>query len=226
MTFSMFGRFQSSYRLIDGNSLRSDSVNLETNLAEGTGPGQANGYWSGTLSIPSGDDETIDLLALAVSAFGASGTTAFASIKHLVIQNTSDKVACTVEPGAANGWDQIGATSLGASGILHVWSPGSGLPVGGSARTLTVANAGTVTTLAGDTTSASQNVMGLSSTSGLAAGMTVTGTGIPAWAKIASVTNGTSLALTANATATGTGVNLNFAWPDAVVRVYVAGILD
>lgn len=226
MVFTMSGLIQFASKLVDGKATLADSVSVQTNLASGTGSGQADGCWSGTLTIPATDDETIDLLSLALSAFGASGTTAFASVKHLAIVNQSERVALTVEPGASNGWDQIGATEIGKSGSMTLFSPVAGLTVGGTSKTIKVTNNGTVTMLTGNTTNASANVTGISSTTGLAAGMIVSGTGIPSGAKIASITNSTSLVLSANATATGTAVSLDFAWPDAVVKVYVAGILD
>lgn len=228
MTFTMQGLVQFAPKLVDGKAVWSESLSLPTNLVSGTASGEANGYWSGTLTIPSADDDTIDLVSLALSAFGATGTTGFASVKHLVILNQSERVTLTVEPGASNGWDQIGATTVGKSGIMVIHSPVAGLPVGGASKTVKITNEGTVTTLAGNTTTGSSaaTITGLSSTTGLAAGMTITGTGIPAGAKIASITNSTSLVMTANATATGTAVSLDFAWPAAVVKVYVAGILD
>jgi hypothetical protein len=228
MSFRMTGFVQFAGTLASGNAALSDSVSLPTNLADGTASGQANGYWSDIVTLPASDDHTIDLLSLAVSAFGLSGTTGFASVKHLLLQNTSDQVALTVQPGDVDGWDQIGVTAVGKSGIMVLHSPVAGLAVGGSAKTVKITNEGTVTTLTGDTTTGSgaNTITGLSSTSGLTVGMTITGTGIPAGAKIASITNGTSLVMTADATAIGTGVSLDFAWPDAEVRIYIAGILD
>lgn len=230
MTFSMQGFVQFSGRLASGNAVLSDTVSAPTNLANGTGFGQANGYWSGTLVLPPGSDETIDLLALPVAFFGGSGTTGLSAVKYLLIQNTSDKISLAVEPGDTNGWDQIGATAVGGNGILHLWSPVTGLPVGGASRTIKVTNNGTIVTLNGNTTtgSGSNVITGLSSTSTLAVGMAVTGAGIPAGAKIASITNSTTLVMTVSATASSGsgGTSLDFAWPDAQVRIYVAGILD
>lgn len=229
-TFSMNGLVQFSPRWANGNVVWSETVAANTTLTNGTGSGQANGYWAGTLTVPPSDDSTIDLLSLAISVFGASGTVGFASVKHLAIVNESANVTLTVQPGDATGWDQIGSTVVGKGGTLVMHSPVAGLPVGGSAKNVKVYNNGTVTTLTGTTTTGSgaNTITGLSSTSGLAAGMTITGTGIPAGAKIASITNSTTLVMTANATASSGsgGTSLDFAWPDAAVKVYIAGILD
>jgi hypothetical protein len=226
MIFSMQGTLQFSTKIVDGNSALADSVVVPTVLANGTTAGKANGYWSGELTIPAGDDETIDLLSLSKSVFGLSGTVSLASVKYLAIVNESPNVTITVEPGDSDGWDQLAGLVVGQGGTAAMFSGVAGLPIGGSSKTVKLTNDGAVTTLSGNTTNASPNVTGLSSTAGLEAGMAVSGAGIPAAAKIASITNGTSLVLTANATATATGVSLDFAWPDAVVRVYAAGVLD
>lgn len=225
-TFSMAGVVQLSPKLVDGTFSWTNSVANQLTLANGTASGQADAYWDGQLSIASGATATLDLLSLAFSGLGATGTVALASVKMLAVVNSSANVAITAEPGASNGWDQWGATEIGKSGSVVMFSPVAGLPVGATSKTIKLTNNGTVTTLTGNTTSASAVVSNLSSTTGLAAGMAVSGTGIPSGAKILSVTNATSVTLTANATANGTGVSLAFQWPAAVVGVYVAGIAD
>lgn len=214
-------------RRTDGPVAWSDTISASLALANGTGVGQADGYWSGTLTIDAGDSETIDLLALAYTAFGDSGTVSFAAVKSFVIENASTTTEVTVEPGATNGWSKIdGAVTVGTSGIMVMHFPTTGLAVSGSSKTLQFTNTDSVITLAGNTTTGQKSVTGLSSTSGLSAGMLVSGSGIPSGAKVASITNGTSLMLTANATATGSAVSLDFQWPAAAVNVHVAGILD
>lgn len=226
-SFSMTGSLSLYPKSIDGPIVWSEAISASLALANGTGNGQADGYWSGTLTIDAADDTTIDLLSLSYTAFGDSGVVSFAAVKCLVVQNTSTTSSITVEPGASNGWSKIdGAVTIAPSGLIVLHVPAAGLAVGGSSKTLKVTNTDSVTTLTGNTTNGSKNVTGLSSTSGLSAGMLVSGTGIPSGAKIASITNGTSLVLSANATATGTAVSLNFQWPAATVKVHVAGILD
>lgn len=53
-------------------------------------------------------------------------------------------------------------------------------------------------------------------------GKSITGTGIPAGATIASVTNATTIVLSAAATATATGVTLSYLWPSAPCLVSVS----
>lgn len=227
MTFNMTGTMSIYPKFVDGAITWSETISSEFTLTNGTGSAQANGYWSDTLSIDAGASETIDLLALAFAAFGDSGTIAFASVKSLVVVNQSATTKLAIGPGATNGWGEMaGDVAVGKSGVFVLHSPVSGLPVGGASKTLTITNTDAVTTLSGNTASASANVTGLSSTTGLVAGMIATGSGIPAGAKISSITNSTSLVLTANATATATGVSIDFEWPPATVKVYAAGILD
>jgi len=226
MSFSMSGTIRFSTTLVDGDKSWAETVSRLLQFTNGTASGQADAYWQGSITLGPGDDQTIDFYSLAISAFGASGTVAMASVKMLVIANESANVSLTVEPGASNGWDQLGGLYVGKGGVLLLHSGLAGLPVGGTSRTLKITNNGTTTSLSGNTTSASAAVTGLSSTSGLVVGMAVIGAGIPANAKIASITNATAVTLTANATATATGVSLDFQWPDAVVNVYAVGIAD
>jgi len=224
-TFTQSGSVQFFPKLVDGNLVWSDAVSADTSFASGTGSGQANGYWAGTLTIAAGATSTIDLSALSFSAFGASGSASFVSIKYLAIINQSPNVSALVEPGASNGWSQIGSVTAGKSGVVVIHSPVSGFPVSSTSKTLKITNTSSAVSLTGATTTGSSTVGSLSSTSSLAAGMLVSGTGIPSGTAIASVTNGTTIVLTANATATGTGVALTFQWPAAVVNVYAAGVV-
>lgn len=224
-TFSMTGVVSFAPKWVDGSATVTDSTQVQMSLAHGTGSGQANAYWSDAVSVATNASQTIDLTTLAVAAFGATGTIVLESAKAIGIVNESVNVAVTVEPGASNGWSQIGTTTLGKSGAMTIYSP-AGMAVGSTSKTIKLTNTHTATTLSGNTTSGSAAATGLSSTTGLSAGMLVSGTGIPAGAKIASVTSGTAVALSANATATGTGVSLTFQWPAATVKVFVAGVLD
>lgn len=226
-TFSMAGSLNMYPRQVDGPVVWSDSIVASFDITQGTGPGQANGYWSNSYDIASASNTTIDLLALSYTAFGDAGDIAFDSVKTLVVLNESANASVTIEPGASNGWDKIsGAVTIAPLGLVVMHFPSAGLAVTGTSKTVKISNTSVVTTLNGNTTSASANVTALSSTSALAVGMLVSGTGIPANTKIASITNSTSLVLTSNATATGTAVSLSFQWPAATVKAHVVGILD
>lgn len=224
--FSLNGTLQFAPKVIDGNIVWASTVASPISLKNGTGVSQANLFWEGSVTLGPGDDDEINLLSLPFSALGGSGTAAFASVKFLAVVNESPNVSVTVEPGAANGWEQFGGCELGKSGTFSLYSPAAGLPVTGTSKTILFTSNGTTTQLTGNTTSGAASVTSLSSTSGLAVGMLVSGTGVPANAKIASVTNGTSIVLSANSTATGSGVSLDFQWPDVVIKVYAAGIED
>lgn len=225
-TFSLSGAVNVAAKWSDGTATIAETNQSQLALGSGSGAGQADSYWSDVVTVDTNASETIDLTSLAVSALGATGTLYLASVKHIGIVNQSANVALTVEPGATNGWSQLGTAAIGKSGVLILHSPAAGLPVTGTSKVIKLTNTHTATTLTGNTTSANAAVTGLSSTSALAAGMLVSGTGIPTGAKIASVTSGTAVTLSANATATGTGVSLTFQWPAATVKVYVAGVLD
>jgi hypothetical protein len=75
---------------------------------------------------------------------------------------------------------------------------------GGTAGSFTLTNLpGVSVTQTGTLTSAAATVTGLASTTGLAVGMAVSGTGVPAGATIATITSLTALTLSANSTVTG-----------------------
>lgn len=224
-TFSMAGVLQFSPKLADGAFSWATSVANQLALSHGTGAGQANGYWEGSVTLAAEADTTVDLLSLAFAGLGASGTVGFSAVKMLAVVNQSPNVIVSLESGATNGWDQIAAGELHPSGSLLLFAPSGGMPVSSASRTIKLTNQGTVSTLSATTTSASASVT-LASTAGLAAGMLVSGTGVPSGAKILAVVNSTTITLSANATANGTGVSLAFQWPAAVVNLYAAGILD
>lgn len=224
-TFSMNGVLTVTPKWIDGPAVLTDQTQVQLLLGNGTGDGQADAYWSNTLTLASGADATLDLTALSVSSFGTSGTLYLAAVKSLGIVNGSANVRLTVEPGAANGWDQLCGLYVGKGGTMFWHAPADGLPTSGTSKTIKITNNDAAVSLAGNTTSGSPTVT-MADTTGIAVGMLVAGTGIPSGAKIASVIAGTSVALTANATATGSSVSLSFRWPDAEVKVFVAGILD
>lgn len=227
-SFTLSGIVQFAPKLVDGIATWASSTSRPLTLVNGTAAGQANATWQDVFTIEAGDSETIDLLSLPFTALGGSGTVSLASIKLLAVANDSANVTLTVVPGDVDGWDQLGGVYVGKGGTLLFFSPVEGFPVGASTKTVKITNDGTVTTLTGDTTSGSAAVVGISDTSGLAAGMAVSGTGVPAGTKIASITNGTSLVMTANATATSGsgGTSLDFQWPAASVSVYAVGVAD
>lgn len=224
-TFSMNGVLTVAPKWIDGTAMVADPTQVQLLLGSGSGSGQANAYWSTALTIAAGDNTSFDLSALAVSQFGTTGTLNVAAVKSLGIVNGSSHVKLTVEPGASNGWDQLCGAYVGKGGCMFWHAPVDGLPASGSSGVVKITNNDTVVTLSGDTTSGSA-VVTMADTTGVEVGMVVSGTGIASGAKVASIVAGTSVTLTANATATGTGVSLDFHWPDAVVKVFVAGVLD
>lgn len=225
--FSQSGVVQLSPKLVDGLYTYSQAITSDLSLKHGTASGQANAYWSGTLTLASGADQTIDLLSLSLTALNLTGTVGFAEIKTLIVANQSANVTLAVDPGATHGWGPLGGLKVGKSGVAVLHSPVAGLAVGSTSREVTITNEFTApSSLTGTLVSASTAVTALSSTSTLAAGMTVTGTGVPSGTTIASITSSTAIVLSKAATAGGTGVTLSFDFPSALVDVFVAGVLD
>jgi hypothetical protein len=100
-------------------------------LANGVGSNQANQIWSDTRTLISAGNETLDLNASLVNAFGESVT--FTKIKVMVIVNkgTTD---LTIGNAAANQWATwLGAVAhtitVPAGGALVLTNPGAGFAV-------------------------------------------------------------------------------------------------
>lgn len=227
MSFSMQGSVQIVPRLTDGNATVQVNANRQLVFIDGTGAGEADAYWSKTYEISAGQSQAVDLRALSVSVLGATGTLVLDTVKHFLVFNQSAETSLTVGPGAVDGWDGLaGDIPVGRSGTLMLHSPVSGVAASSVSRTVSITNTDVVHTLTGNTTSGQKAITGLSSTTSLEVGMLVAGTGIPSGATIASITNGTSVQLSANATATGTGVSLTFRRPPATVEIHVVGVED
>jgi len=197
MSFSMQGSVQIVPRLTDGNATVQVNANRQLVFIDGTGAGEADAYWSKTYEISAGQSQAVDLRALVVTVLGATGTLVLDTVKHLLVFNQSADTSLTVGPGAVDGWDGLaGDIPVGRSGTLMLHSPVSGVAASSVSRTVAITR------------------------------MLVAGTGIPSGATIASITNGTSVQLSANATATGTGVSLTFRRPPATVEIHVVGVED
>lgn len=228
-SFSLSGVVQLNPTWDDGTATDAVAANVALSLDNGTGAGQADSFWSNTYSIAAGQSQSIDLTALARSVFGASGSINIWKVKALLFRNLSTATGFTVGGTPSDRWSGFsssGTLVVAPEGLVLVTAPRAGLATSGTSKALDVVNTDQVYSLTGNTTTGQAAVTGLSSTTGLEAGMSVAGTGIPAAAKIASVTSGTAITLTANATANGTGVALTIERPAASLQVIVAGVLD
>lgn len=226
-TFSMFGTVQLSPSWVDGSATDETTVNVALSLANGTGSGEADGYWSKTYSVAAAQSESLDLAALARTVFGSSGSLNIWKVKALLFRNLSTISAFTVGGTPSNRWggfSSSGTLAVAPDGLVLVTAPRGGLATSNSSKVLDVVNTDQVYSITGNITTGQAAVTGITSTSGLEAGMTVAGTGIPAGATVASVTSGTAIALSANATATTTGVALTIQRPVASLQVIVVGV--
>jgi hypothetical protein len=222
-TLTHTGSVQFRTLLADGEVRLARDLTLKTDLADGSGTGQANLYWSGTLSLNAAASTTLDVSLLESVIFGSLVYASPASIKSLTIRNTSPGATVRVEPGATNGWSQIPGHNVGKLGVAIHYAPVDGLPVTASSRTVKFTNNATAISATGATTNGSAAVTGLASTASMVVGMAVSGTGIPAGATVASITSGTAITLSTPATATGASVSLTVQWV-AVVEIYVVGV--
>jgi hypothetical protein len=222
-TLTHTGSVQFRTLLADGEVKVARDLTLKTDLADGSGTGQANLYWSGTLSLNAAASNTLDVSLLESVIFGSLVYASPASIKSLTIRNTSPGATVRVEPGATDGWSQIPGHNVGKLGVAIHYAPVDGLPVTASSRTVKFTNNATAISATGATTHGSTAVTGLASTASMVVGMAVSGTGIPAGTTVAGITSGTAITLSAPATATGASVALTVQWV-ANVEIYVVGV--
>jgi hypothetical protein len=208
----------------DGDLVISRDTTLRTDLVHGTASGQANGLWFGSLSLAAAAATTLDLRALTSTILGGTVTTGFSAVKQITIGNASTGATLTVDAGSTNGWSQVTAFLLGASGVSVSYAPVDGLPTTSASKTLRITNNTTAVVTAGNTTNGSTAVAGISSTSSIAVGMAVSGTGIPAGTTVTGITSSTAVTLSAAATATGSAVSLTYQWV-ASVDVWIVGVL-
>ena len=228
-TFSQAGILQFTPRWVDGNFSWTRATAHQLNFANGTGTDQADAFAESTLSVAAGATSTLSVYQAPFTPFdnSANGLIAFQKVKFLSLVNESLTSDLTIAPADAGDdpWTQLGgAVPLQRGGVFVLSAPAAGLPVTASSSAIKITNNDTVYSLAGNTTSGSANVTGISSTTNIKVGMLVTGTGIPANTTVLSITSATAVVLTANATATGTAVALTWRYPPAVVRYHIVGI--
>lgn len=208
---------------VDGKYELSDSIAAQIKLADGAGAGEANAAWRETISLAAGDSESIDLTSLGVSAFGATGTLYLASVKLLLLRNTSPYTAIEVDAAAANAWDSFTTGTIGPSSLVMLYEGGgAGRPVTATSKVISIVNNDTTTSL--NATGAGTSITGFGSTAGLYPGMLL-GSTHPAGTKIAAITSATSLTTTASVTVDGNDY-FDFTPPPAGVELLVVGVLD
>lgn len=222
-TFSLAGVVSMSARWVDGSATATDSVNAQLQIDGGAGGGEADCYWRSSISIAAGDTYNIDLTSLSVGYFGASTTLYLGSVKVLMLQNTSAHTPIEVDAAATNAWTPMRAGTIGPDSLVLLREGGgSGRPVSGTSKVLSLVNNDATTSLSG--TATGTTITGLSSTAGLYAGMLLGGTH-PSGTKIATVASSTSVTTTAAVTTSGAGT-FAFTPPPAAVDVLVVGVLD
>ena len=145
-TFSLTGLLRLVPRWVDDLTATAvtDTATVVQNVAlsNGSAAGQADAYWRDLLAIPAGDDATIDLFALPMSAFGGSGSIALYKIKMFLVVNRSETAAITFGGTATNRWSgfSAGAISIPPGGTLFALDTGNGYAANGSSRNVHIQN--------------------------------------------------------------------------------------
>ena len=228
--FSLTGSIRFVPRLIDTLAATevtdTATASIALGLADGTAAGAANGYWRDVVTVAPGASTSIDLRALPLIAFGGTGTLSLATVKALLIVNSSESEGVSINASGSNLWAGYitGSAAIGAQAVWLASNPGAGWPTTTTSRTVTIANAAQSVSLTGNLASASATVAALSSTAALRVGLAVSGTGIPAGTTVAAINSATSITLSAAATANATGGALTFTNPPAVLQLYIVGV--
>ena len=113
-------------------------------LADGTGLSQANAYWRDVITVAAGVTATLDLRALSLAFYGATGSLSLAKVKTLVVVNRSASAEFAVGVSATNRWTAVssGSLTLGPSGIIHLTHPGNGYGTTATDKVLAITNNG------------------------------------------------------------------------------------
>ena len=114
----------------------SATVSRLLSFANGTGAGQANGYWRDVRTVAGSATDTIDTTALPLSVFGTNGTLNLATVKLIYVRNRSTTVTLTYDVAGANYGIPPGGVFLWTAGTAPTakWFDGNNIVIeGGSA---------------------------------------------------------------------------------------------
>ncbi|OYW76067.1 MAG: hypothetical protein B7Z37_10495, partial [Verrucomicrobia bacterium 12-59-8] len=189
-----------------------------------------NTYSGGTLNGFGAGNVTNLLNGIAginqVITLNAGGATTdylrFAGVAEndLAFTNSTD-VLNIIMGGLLHSNSGVGSTSIGTSSVRGILTSG-GTATSGTTELVVFNTASTVTGtgVAGTGTVINSNVVSVTSTTGLFAGMAISGTGIPAGAYVTQILNGTQFTINYNATSTSGAQTLTFA-SDMVVNASI-----
>lgn len=107
-------------------------ASLRFSLADGDGPGEADGYYKNRVTVADGDALAIDVEDLPRNVFGGAASLNLAAVKVILIRNLSPDVVVTAELGTSV------TAALDPGGVLYATSTDSGW----AESTLTLTNGG------------------------------------------------------------------------------------
>ena len=113
-------------------------------LTDGTGSGNANGYYKDVVTIAAGGTANVDLRSLPLVFMGGTGTLSLASVKVLLIRNRSTTASLSAGVSVANRWTALSADSIaiGPDGVLYTTHLTTGLATTASNKVLAITNNG------------------------------------------------------------------------------------
>ena len=147
-SFSLIGTLRVVPSWVDelNTTALTDSVTVQIpfTVTNGTGSGQANGYYKDVVTIAAGATANVDLRALPLVFMGGTGTLSLASVKVLLIRNRSTTASLSAGVSVANRWSALSADAIaiGPEGVLYTTHLSSGLSTTASNKVLAITNNG------------------------------------------------------------------------------------
>ena len=117
---------------------------LTFTLTNGTGNGNADGYYKDVITITAGGTANVDLRALPLNVMGGTGTLSLATVKAILIRNRSTTATLSAGVSVANRWTALSADSIaiGTEGVVYATNVNAGWSTTASNKVLAITNNG------------------------------------------------------------------------------------
>lgn len=117
---------------------------LTFTLTDGTGNGNADGYYKDVVTIAAGATANIDLRALPLNVMGGTGTLSLAKVKAILVRNRSTTATLSAGVSVANRWTGLSADSLaiGTEGVVYATNLNAGWTTTTTNKVLAITNNG------------------------------------------------------------------------------------
>lgn len=117
---------------------------LTFTLTDGTGNGNANGFYKDVITISAGATANVDLRNLPLNVFGGTGSLSLAKVKAILLRNRSTTATLSAGVSVANRWTGLSADSLaiGTEGVVYATNLNAGWTTTTTNKVLAITNNG------------------------------------------------------------------------------------